>query len=155
MRTLNTGFGARVRSGRTGFRPAAGDTVNGEALVFEGKGACLSCHQFNGKGIAVGPDLTSSALTADQLQADDYEPEALPQRSPRRLVVVDVAVEDAAADVAAVTQAKATVTARQPPMARSTKALANRRDSFHDPDRRHGWQIPLLRPRRIKRSEDR
>src|ERR1700733_11708249 len=39
--------------------PASGDPANGE-LVFGGKGACLSCHQFNGKGIAIGPDLTSS-----------------------------------------------------------------------------------------------
>ncbi len=44
---------------------APGDPANGE-LIFAGKGACLSCHQFNGKGVAVGPDLTSSALTAAQ-----------------------------------------------------------------------------------------
>lgn len=52
-----------------------GDTANGK-LVFEGKGACLTCHQFNGKGIAVGPDLTSSILTADQIQAAINNPNA-------------------------------------------------------------------------------
>jgi alcohol dehydrogenase (cytochrome c) len=55
--------------------PAPGDPVNGE-LVFAGKGACLSCHQFNGKGLAIGPDLTSSALTAAQLQALIANPNA-------------------------------------------------------------------------------
>jgi len=45
-----------------------GDPANGK-LVFEGKGACLTCHQFNGQGIAVGPDLTVSTLTADQIAA--------------------------------------------------------------------------------------
>jgi len=55
--------------------PSNGDTANGK-LVFEGKGACLTCHQFNGKGIAVGPDLTSSILTADQIQAAINNPNA-------------------------------------------------------------------------------
>jgi len=48
--------------------PATGDPANGK-LVFEGKASCLTCHQFNGKGLAVGPDLTSSTLTADQIVA--------------------------------------------------------------------------------------
>src|SRR5580698_1741731 len=54
---------------------ASGDAANGE-LVFAGKGACLSCHQFNGKGIAIGPDLTSSAMTTAQLQASIVNPNA-------------------------------------------------------------------------------
>lgn len=48
--------------------PSTGDPANGK-LIFEGKGACLTCHQFNGKGVAVGPELTASALTAEQIQA--------------------------------------------------------------------------------------
>jgi alcohol dehydrogenase (cytochrome c) len=54
---------------------AAGDQANGKAL-FEGKGACLSCHQFNGNGTYVGPDLTYSALTLEQLQAKIANPNA-------------------------------------------------------------------------------
>ncbi|MGA3237645.1 MAG: PQQ-dependent dehydrogenase, methanol/ethanol family [Bryobacteraceae bacterium] len=60
---------------------ASGDPVNGE-LVFAGKGACLSCHQFNGKGLAIGPDLTSSALTAAQLQALIANPNAAAPAAP-------------------------------------------------------------------------
>ncbi|MBM3740394.1 MAG: c-type cytochrome [Acidobacteria bacterium] len=37
--------------------PALGDAADGEAL-FTGEGKCLSCHMVNGKGSAVGPDLT-------------------------------------------------------------------------------------------------
>jgi alcohol dehydrogenase (cytochrome c) len=44
--------------------------------VFEGKGGCLSCHQFNGKGTPVGPDLTFTALSADQIQAFIENPNA-------------------------------------------------------------------------------
>jgi cytochrome c oxidase cbb3-type subunit 3 len=36
---------------------AAGDPRRGQAL-FEGKGACLTCHRVNGKGSRVGPDLS-------------------------------------------------------------------------------------------------
>src|SRR5580700_1908071 len=72
MHTLNAGP-ATVTA--PAVPPAGGDIANGK-LVFEGKGACLTCHQFNGKGIAVGPDLTSSTLTADQLQAAINNPNA-------------------------------------------------------------------------------
>jgi PQQ-dependent dehydrogenase (methanol/ethanol family) len=71
MRTLNTGPAPVSTTTAT----VTGDTANGK-LVFEGKGACLTCHQFNGKGIAVGPDLTSSTLTADQIQAAINNPNA-------------------------------------------------------------------------------
>jgi PQQ-dependent dehydrogenase (methanol/ethanol family) len=37
--------------------PAPGDVADGEAF-FTGEGKCLSCHMVNGKGSAVGPDLT-------------------------------------------------------------------------------------------------
>jgi alcohol dehydrogenase (cytochrome c) len=58
-----------------GVATASGDPANGK-LLFEGKGACLTCHQFNGQGIAVGPDLTSSTLTTDQIQAFVTNPNA-------------------------------------------------------------------------------
>lgn len=35
----------------------SGDAARGRALL-EGKGACLSCHQVNGKGSRAGPDLS-------------------------------------------------------------------------------------------------
>jgi PQQ-dependent dehydrogenase (methanol/ethanol family) len=71
MRTLNTGPAPLS----TTTAAVTGDTANGK-LIFEGKGACLTCHQFNGKGISVGPDLTSSTLTADQIQAAINNPNA-------------------------------------------------------------------------------
>ncbi len=37
---------------------AVGDASRGHAL-FEGKGACLSCHRVNGNGSRLGPDLTN------------------------------------------------------------------------------------------------
>ena len=77
MRTLNTG----PAPASTTTTAATGDIANGK-IVFEGKGACLSCHQFNGKGIAVGPDLTSSALSAEQLQAAINNPNAAPAGAP-------------------------------------------------------------------------
>jgi alcohol dehydrogenase (cytochrome c) len=65
MRTLSP---APATTSATPAAAATGDAANGKVL-FEGKAGCLSCHQFNGQGIAVGPDLTSSTLTADQMQA--------------------------------------------------------------------------------------
>lgn len=72
MRTLSSGS---APAGPAAIAAVTGNAANGK-LVFEGKGACLSCHQFNGKGIAVGPDLTASTLTADQLQAAITNPNA-------------------------------------------------------------------------------
>ena len=71
MRTLNTSPAPVSTTSAT----VTGDTANGK-LVFEGQGACLTCHQFNNKGIAVGPDLTSSTLTADQIIASINNPNA-------------------------------------------------------------------------------
>jgi alcohol dehydrogenase (cytochrome c) len=73
MRALNTGPAAAAPAATSQSTPATGDIANGKS-VFEGKGACLTCHQFNGKGIAVGPDLTSSPLTPEQLQASITNP---------------------------------------------------------------------------------
>ena len=46
----------------------AGERVAGDAaagkVVFNGKGACATCHQVNGVGGAVGPDLSAAGKTA-------------------------------------------------------------------------------------------
>lgn len=50
---------AFVRSlGKLPVEPVPGDPVKG-AELFNTKGACMSCHTLNGKGPAVGPDLTN------------------------------------------------------------------------------------------------
>jgi PQQ-dependent dehydrogenase (methanol/ethanol family) len=44
-------------------------------VVFESKGGCLSCHQVNGSGTAVGPDLSNAGrLSAQALQAKIVNP---------------------------------------------------------------------------------
>jgi len=59
--------------------PAAGERVAGDAaagkLVFNGKAGCATCHQVNGVGGAVGPDLSAAGKTgAAQLQAKIENP---------------------------------------------------------------------------------
>ena len=88
-------------------------SVNGK-IVFESKGACLTCHQFNGNGIAVGPDLTSSTLTHGR--SDHCPPRSrIQNRFPRRPVRAGPGVAGAAVYVGAVeavmSAARATVTA--------------------------------------------
>jgi alcohol dehydrogenase (cytochrome c) len=70
MRMLATAPGAAPSA-----TSATGDVANGKT-VFEGKGGCPSCHQFNGKGIPVGPDLTFTTLSADQIAATINNPNA-------------------------------------------------------------------------------
>jgi len=54
--------------------PVSGDAVAGKA-VFESKGGCLGCHQVNGAGKAVGPDLSAAGQTpAAQLLAKITNP---------------------------------------------------------------------------------
>ena len=51
-----------------------GDTEAGRT-VFEAKANCLDCHQVNGRGTPVGPDLSAAAaLSAAQLQAEILNP---------------------------------------------------------------------------------
>ena len=51
-----------------------GDVEGGRA-VFEAKAKCLDCHQVNGRGTPVGPDLSGAgALSAEQLQATILNP---------------------------------------------------------------------------------
>ena len=43
--------------------------------VFDAKAKCLDCHQVNGRGVPVGPDLSAAgALSAEQLQATILNP---------------------------------------------------------------------------------
>jgi alcohol dehydrogenase (cytochrome c) len=77
MRTLT----APAPAGPSAPGPATPATVSSAdptagKLAFESKGACLTCHQFNNKGIPVGPDLTSTTLTADQIQVFIANPNA-------------------------------------------------------------------------------
>jgi putative heme-binding domain-containing protein len=48
---------AYLRSVATSGRTVTGDSQRGRA-IFEGKGACTSCHRVNGNGSRVGPDLS-------------------------------------------------------------------------------------------------
>jgi alcohol dehydrogenase (cytochrome c) len=51
-----------------------GDPVAGRA-TFTGKGGCLACHQVDGSGTAVGPDLSSAArVSAQQLRSKIASP---------------------------------------------------------------------------------
>ena len=52
----------------------AGDIEAGRT-VFETKAKCLDCHQVNGRGTPVGPDLSAAGkLSAEQLQATILNP---------------------------------------------------------------------------------
>lgn len=62
-----------------------GDPVAGR-VTFAGKGACLTCHQVNGTGTAVGPDLSSAAhVTAQQLRNKIVDPNQPPEGRNGRL----------------------------------------------------------------------
>ena len=85
---------AFVRSGfdaNTTVVPA-GDTVQGKA-VFEGKGACLTCHRVETRGRDVGPDLTDigRARTAASIQRTLIDPTGsmFPINRPVRAVTRD------------------------------------------------------------------
>lgn len=69
--------------------PAGGDAARGK-IVFEGKGACLTCHRVRGSGSRLGPDLTDvGALRRPaDLERSIFEPNAsvLPQHRFYRVV---------------------------------------------------------------------
>jgi cytochrome c oxidase cbb3-type subunit 3 len=69
-----------------------GDPTRGEA-VFEGKGACLTCHRVKDHGSRFGPDLTaiSTLRTRDALEKSllDPSPEVQPQDRFYRVVTRD------------------------------------------------------------------
>jgi len=55
----------------------AGDPIRGKTL-YEGKGACASCHRVNGVGSRLGPDLSEigDVRRADALERSLLEPDA-------------------------------------------------------------------------------
>ena len=55
-----------------------GNVAAGEAVFF-GKGNCSSCHEINGRGGIVGPDLSAAGTrTPDALRAKILNPNAAP-----------------------------------------------------------------------------
>jgi cytochrome c oxidase cbb3-type subunit 3 len=56
---------------------SVGDAVRGKAL-FEGKGACTTCHRVNGSGARLGPDLTNvgQLRRAVELERSLIDPDA-------------------------------------------------------------------------------
>jgi cytochrome c oxidase cbb3-type subunit III len=75
--------------------PGPGNAGRGLA-VFEGKGACLTCHRVRDKGSRLGPDLSEIAMlrARDALEKSllDPNPEVQPQNRPYRVVTRDGAV---------------------------------------------------------------
>ena len=67
----------------------AGDPAQGK-MVFEGKGACLTCHRVKGRGSRLGPELTDigALRRAVELEQSILEPDAevLPQNRFFRIV---------------------------------------------------------------------
>jgi putative heme-binding domain-containing protein len=54
----------------------SGDPARGK-LIFEGKGACTSCHRIQGNGSHFGPDLSEAgARSPEQLQTSIVDPDA-------------------------------------------------------------------------------
>jgi cytochrome c oxidase cbb3-type subunit III len=89
-----TGIVAYIRSMGTA-RPGGvliGNAGRGRA-VFEGKGACLSCHRVRGQGSRSGPDLSeiAGARPVDMLQKSLLDPSGamLPMNRPVRAVTSD------------------------------------------------------------------
>ena len=68
--------------------PGPGDARNGKT-VFEGKGACFTCHRVTDNGSRVGPDLTAVALrlTRDALEKSLLDPN--PEAETYRVVTRD------------------------------------------------------------------
>jgi putative heme-binding domain-containing protein len=82
---------------RAGFDPAArpvkiGNALRGQA-VFEGKGACLSCHRVYGTGPRTAPDLSDigQARTVDAIHRSIVDPSSgmMPINRPVRIVMKD------------------------------------------------------------------
>lgn len=73
---------AYLRSLNSSAPGAATETVAGDAAagkaIFEGKGGCINCHQIDGRGTPVGPDLTNARnAPAAQLEAKILNPDAM------------------------------------------------------------------------------
>lgn len=89
-----TGVIAFIRAGfdRTVTAARVGNPVLGRAL-FDGKGACTTCHRVNGSGSRVAPDLSDigAARTAGALQQAMLDPTSvmMPINRPVRIVLKD------------------------------------------------------------------
>lgn len=87
-----TGVIAYIRAGfdRAGSAVRVGDAARGRGL-FEGKGACLTCHRVNGRGSRVAPDLSDigTARNAASLHQALLDPSSmmLPINRPVRVVL--------------------------------------------------------------------
>src|SRR5262245_38530311 len=58
-------------------RQNPGEAVNAGEAVFFGKGNCSSCHEINGRGGIVGPDLSGAGTrTPESLRAKILNPNA-------------------------------------------------------------------------------
>ena len=77
-------------TGRGALPP--GDAAQGKA-IFEGKGACLTCHRVKGNGSRLGPELTDigALRRAVELERSILDPDAevLPQNRSFRVVTKD------------------------------------------------------------------
>lgn len=64
-------------AGTSPLAQTTGDPVRGKGL-YEGKGACASCHRVNGVGSRLGPDLSEigDVRRADALERSLVEPDA-------------------------------------------------------------------------------
>jgi putative heme-binding domain-containing protein len=71
---------------------ATGDSTRGKA-VFEGRGQCLTCHQVQGNGSRLGPDLTEIGRLRRVSELEqalvDPPPEVRPQNRTARVVTRD------------------------------------------------------------------
>ena len=89
-----TGVIAFIRAGfdRAGRPVKIGNAARGLA-VFEGKGACLTCHRVNGRGPRVAPDLSDIGLArpADAIHRSLTDPSSgmMPINRPVRIVMKD------------------------------------------------------------------
>lgn len=89
-----TGVIAFIRAGfdRTAIAARVGTPAPGRAL-FEGKGACATCHRVNGAGSRTAPDLSDigASRTAGALQQALLDPTSvmMPINRPVRIVLKD------------------------------------------------------------------
>ncbi len=83
-------------SGAKSGEKVAGDSLEGRRLFF-GKAGCAGCHEVNGRGGIVGPDLSAAAATpADALMQKILDPSRAPEDEGRRagIGVVNVTLKD-------------------------------------------------------------
>ena len=77
----------RVQLAKSPDESVPGDPTAGEP-IFYGKAACSACHQVNGKGGIVAPDLSSSRKSsAESLRLKIVDPNAGVRRGPAAVVV--------------------------------------------------------------------